>query len=460
MTETTQSKRYKKYIRETKKQMAEKREKLEEIKKLNFDTIAVHGAYTAKEAIENNQGSIIEPTYFSTSQAYRDSDELEAGLSYDIPRWTYSRIHNPTIAYLEETIALLEGYGFEGDTSCLCTSSGMSAIFQAVDPLIAKKKETLNEPRNIVATAQCYGGTFQQFSLRKMDERGVEIRWVTDQEKTESWEKLIDEDTRLLYGEMPSNPQQGCFDIESIAELAHENDIPLVVDATIATPALMRPLKHGADIVVHSTTKSMTSSGCAIGGAIISKNNITSKFLEEEKKEDYATWLKLWPHRDNGPAYSPMNATFQLNDLRTLRSKMKMLSQNTEKVAKFLDGHSMVEKVDYLGLPSHPLHKLAGKYMELVDSGEKCFGHLMSFNVKGGIENTREFFDNLERIYRATDLGRIKSIATIPAISTHQQQGEEGRELAGIAPNMVRLCVGGEHPEDTIADLDQALNKI
>jgi cystathionine beta-lyase/cystathionine gamma-synthase len=160
-----------------------------------------------------------------------------------------------------------------------------------------------------------------------------------------------------------------------------------------------------------------------------------------------------------------MQAIMTLNDMRTLRSKVDMLSRNTMKVAEFLEGQPLVEKVEYLGLPNHPLHELASKYLWLVDAeydeqyGQPVnrYGHLMSFCVKGGAEVAKKVFDNLQRIWRATDLGRIKSVATIPAISTHQQQGEEGRKLAGIPPNLIRLCVGAEHPDDVIADLDQAL---
>ncbi len=456
----------KKYIRMAQEWIEKDKRYIEKVKKLKFDTISVHGAYSVEEALERNQGSIIEPVFLSTSQAYRDSDEMEAGLAYMIPTWCYSRIHNPTVHFLERTIALLEGYGFNGDTTCLCTSSGMAAIYEAIDPFIAKKSKAADEPINLVATAQCYGGTFQQLSIRKMQERGIEVRWVKDPSVTANWSEMIDGNTRLLYGEMPSNPQQGCFDIEEVAKLAHKQEIPLIVDATVATAALMRPLIHGADIVVHSTTKSMTSSGCALGGAVISRKNITSRHLNSEQKEDFALWLKLWPHRDNGQCYSPLSAMYQLNDLRTLRSKMQLVSYNTMKVSEFLNSHPKIEKVDYLGLKDHRLHGLASKYMKLVDSDDgngnsvNAYGHLMSFNIAGGAKETRKFFDGLQRIWRATDLGRIKSVATIPAISTHQQQGEEGRKLANVPMNLVRLCVGGEHPDDTIADLKQALDKL
>lgn len=355
-------------------------------------------------------------------------------------------------------MALLESYGFEGDASGLCTASGMSAIKQAVEPLLAKALKGPEEI-NFVSAAQVYGGTFQLFNVR-MAERGANVRWATDPSDIECWKKLVDDNTRFLYAEMPSNPQQACFDIRAVADLAHSHGIPLVVDATIATPALMRPLQHGADIVVHSLTKTVGSGGSTIGGAIVARHGLTSRHLSDEVKEDYAVWLKLWPFRDSGPCMSAQSAYYLLSELRTLRIKVDMLSRNTVKVADFLAAHPKIERVDYLGLPSHPLHGLASRYMALVDSGEPAFGHLLSFIIKGTAADTRRFFDALGRIYRATDLGRIKSVATIPGISTHQQQGEEGRKLAGIPLNMVRLCVGGEHPDDVIADLDQALRKI
>jgi O-acetylhomoserine/O-acetylserine sulfhydrylase-like pyridoxal-dependent enzyme len=157
---------------------------------------------------------------------------------------------------------------------------------------------------------------------------------------------------------------------------------------------------------------------------------------------------------------APTTAHYILNEVRTLRLKVAQMSRNTMVVAEFLSQHPQIDRVDYLGLPHHPLHGLARRYMSLVDDGAPAFGHLMSFNIKGTAADTRRIFDALGRIFRATDLGRIKSVATIPAISTHHQQGEEGRKLAGIQPTMVRLCVGAEHPDDTIADLDQALAKI
>lgn len=456
-----------KYIQESKKFSAEKKKHLARVKNLKFDTIAVHGLYTAEEALNFNQGSVIEPLYLSTAQAYRDSDELEAALSYLIPTWCYTRFANPTTYYLEEVLSLLEGYKTGHDTSCLVTASGMAAIMLATDAFLVKQKPG-PEKINFVSSIQIYGGTFQHFSVRKMKERGIEVRWVDHPEDRDEWKSKIDEDTRFLFSEAPSNPQQAFCDVRLLAELAHSWQIPFIIDSTCATPALMRPIVYGADVVMHSLTKSMTASGLAIGGALISRKPITTKIKNDNPlfKESFAEYIKFLPYRDNGPAAAPLNALFTLNDLRTLRSKMDLLSANSEKVASFLSQHPRVYQVDYLGLESFPLHSLAKKYMKLVDSDDgkgkeiNRYGHLLSFRVDGPPQNARKVFDEFKIILRAGDLGRIKSIATIPAISTHLQQGEEAREKADVPPQMIRLCVGAEDPDDIIADLDQALRSL
>ncbi len=438
------------------------------MKSCRFDTISVHGIYSMQEALDFNQGAIIEPVYLSSSQGFRDADEMEAALSYQIPTWCYSRIGNPSMYYLEGVLALLEGYGTPFETSCCATSSGMSAIMSACDPFLCVDPKKPDAPVNFVATCKVYGGTFQQFSIRKQDERNIEWRKIIDSNDINEWAGAIDENTRFLYGEMPSNPGQSFFDLEAVASLAKNHKIPLIIDSTVATPALLRPLQWGADIVVQSVTKTLTSSGFGIAGAVIAKKNLDLKIDNDALKQDFCLYLKTLPNRDNGPNISPMNAVLTLNDIRTLRSKVDLMSRNTMKVAQFLSGHKHIEQVEYLGLPRHPLHQVAKKYLKLVDAeiddlyGKPInrYGHLMSFNVKGGASAARKVFDGLQRIWRATDLGRIKSVATIPAISTHQQQGEEGRSLAGIPPNLIRLCVGAEHFQDIIDDLSQALDQL
>ena len=449
--------------------MADQRSKeLADMKKCRFDTIAVHGLYTMSESLNFNQGAIVEPVYMCTSQTYRDSAEMEAALAYEVPTWCYARIANPSMYYFENALALLEGYGFDGETWACATSSGMAAIAAATDPFLAVDPAKPGQKINFVSTCQVYGGTFQQFAIRKAKERGIECRWIIDSADLSEWESKIDENTRFVYGELPSNPGQAFFDLDKVIEIAHSRGVPAIIDNTVGSPALLRPIARGADIVIQSVTKTLASSGFAIAGAVISRNDIVSSFGSDAMKANFAMYLKTLPNRDNGPNLSPMNCTLALADMRTLRSRVDMFSRNTMRVAQYLETHPKIEKVSYLGLESHPLHDLASEYLFLVDAEHDTqygapvnrYGHLMSFNVAGGVANTRKAFDGLQRIWRATDLGRIKSVATIPAISTHQQQGEEGREMANIPPNMVRLCVGGEHPDDVIADLSQALDSI
>jgi len=455
----------KQYLEAAMRAMEWHNEYRKQLRTCRFDTIAVHGLYSMQESLDYNQGSIIEPAYLSTSQAYRDSDEMELALGYQIPTWCYSRIANPSMYYLEGLLALLEEYRTGVEASCLATSSGMSAIRTVVDEFLHPDPKDPKRPRNFVATSQVYGGTYQLFSVRKDKESGCEWRKVIDSTNLEEWESLIDENTRFLYGEMPSNPTLAFFDVEQVAAIAHKHGIPLIIDATVATPALMRPLAHGADIVIHSVTKSLSTSGFGTAGAIIAKKNITSNIENPDLKADFCTYLKLLPARDYGPNLAAMMCILIINDIRTIRMKMDIMSENTMKVANFLSTHKHVDRVNYLGLENHRLHPIAKKYMFLVDAEDdprymqatNRYGHLMSFEVKGSAENARLVFDGFNRIWRATDLGRIKSVATIPAISTHSQQGEEGRKLAAIPSTLIRLSVGAEHPDDVIRDLDQAL---
>ncbi len=425
-----------------------------------FDTIAVHGIYGLEAALAN-QGSINEPAYLSSAQHFESSDHMEAALAYLMPSWAYSRIANPTLHYLEETLALLDGYGFDGEVSCCATGSGMAAIFLATNPFLIDSPS--KGPFNIVVSSKCYGGTFMLFNERYANERGIDVRWVKDPLDLKEWESLVDQQTRFLFAEMPSNPTLAVVDICAVALLAHQLGVPLIVDSTVATPALLRPLCLGADIVVHSVSKSMNAGGLAIAGAVIARHQIPSRVGPDEMRENFALYLKLHPGRDFGPALNPLSALLILNELHTLRSKLDLLSQNCMDVARFLVQHSCVTTVYYPGLPDDAGHTVASRLMRLVDSENACddalprYGHLLSFRVKGGATKARNFFDHLQMIMRATDLGRIKSIATIPSISTHQQQGAQGRKLADIPGDLVRLNVGGEHPQDIIEDLDQAL---
>jgi O-acetylhomoserine/O-acetylserine sulfhydrylase-like pyridoxal-dependent enzyme len=450
-----------KYVAQGESMMATDARRREIMRAKGFDSIAVHGVYDMETAL-SNQGSIIEPAFLSPAQHFENSDHMEAALAYLTPAWTYSRIANPTQHYLEETLALLEGYGFDGETSAVATSSGMSAIFMATNPFLAKPSARTN----IVASARCYGGTFMLFAERYGNERGIDVRWIRDPLDLEDWASKIDADTRFVYGEMPGNPTLSVFDIEAVASLAHDRGIPLIVDSTVATPALMRPLTLGADVVVHSTTKSMTSSGLAVGGALIARHGIPATVGPDEMAENLASYVKRLPFRDHGPGLSPFNALMTLTDVRTLRMRMDAMSRTAMQVADYLAAHEHVETVLYPGHVDSPGHDIAARTMWLVDGADyygepvNRYGHLLSFTVTGGAQAARDVFDRFEMIWRATDLGRIKSVATIPAISTHQQQGDEGRVLASVPANLLRLNVGAEHPQDIVADLEQALNVL
>ena len=274
-------------------------EYLKNMKKCRFDTIAVHGVYSMQEALDFNQGSTIEPIYMAASQGYRDSDEMEAALSYQIPTWCYSRIGNPSMYYLEGVLALLEGYGSDIETSCCATSSGMAAIQSACDPFLCVDPKKPAQKMNFVATCQVYGGTFQQFAVRKDQEKNIEWRKIINSNDMKEWESMIDKNTRFLYGELPSNPGQSFFDLEKVAKIAHKHGIPLIIDNTVGTPALLRPLQWGADIVIQSVTKTLTSSGFGIAGAVIAKNNLSHLRIENDAlKANFGLYIKALPNRD------------------------------------------------------------------------------------------------------------------------------------------------------------------
>ena len=462
-TPSSPSEGVKKYIDRANQALEVRKQDIARARKRRFDTIAVHGLYTATEAIEKNQGAIIEPIFASSGQVYRDSDEMEAAQSGLIPTWAYIRIHNPTLGYLEDTLALLESYGTDVDAGCVVYSSGMAAIENLTDTLLVKQG---NDPINFVAQCQIYGGTFQQFNVRKMQERGIEVRWILDPNNIDEWRSKIDKNTRFLYGELPSNPGLVFFDLKKAIDLAHEHGLPYIADSTIATPALLRPLAYGADVVVHSVTKTMSASGTGTAGAIIARKSIPSNVKNDRMKADLCSYLRDYPHRDQGGCLHPYQALSSMSDLRTLRTRVDVWSQSALKVARFLKKHPAVTDVNYLGLEDHPLYPIASKYLWLVDSeyderyGKKVnrFGHLLSFRIKDGPQAARKVFDKLQLIMRVTDLGRVKSIATIPSISTHLQQGEESRKMAHIPPDLIRLSVGAEHPDDIISDLEQALS--
>lgn len=430
-------------------------------RKRRFDTIAVHGLYNHAAAAAN-QGSLIEPAYLSPAQHFHDSGELEAALAYLMPAWGYTRLANPSTLYLEETLALLETYGSDLEASALVTGSGMAAVHLATNALLAIDPARPNARPNFVASAKCYGGSFMLFE-RYAAERGIGVRWITDPLDADAFERAIDADTRFLYVEVPSNPALALGDIPALADIAHAHGLPLIVDSTVATPAILRPLTLGADIVIQSLSKAIGSSGLAIAGAVIARKGIPVRVGSDGLRADFALEVKLLPSRDLGPALSPFSALALLSDLRTLRTRMDAWSRSALAVARFLDEHPAVAHVSYPGLLEHPGHAVAARDFRLADGDDD--GHevarystLMAFTLADGMEAARRAYDRLQLIFRATDLGRVKSVAVIPSISTHQQQGEAGRATAQIAPGLIRLSIGGEHRDDLIEDLAQALD--
>ena len=433
------------------------------VRSRRFDSIAVHGIYGMQEALQN-QGAIMEPVYASAAQHFASCDELEAA-EYFIaparPAWAYSRIANPTTFYLESTLGLLESYGFDGEVSACVTASGMSAIHMATHPFL---DVAAGSCMNIVASAKCYGGTFMLFSVRYGKERGVDVRWIRDPLDLDAWQSAIDENTRFLYTETPSNPSVSISDVAALARLAHEAGLPLIVDSTLATPALQRPLLLGADIVVHSISKCLGATGTTIGGVLIGRLDIPSRVGLQEMRDDFGLYVKVLPARDHGPSLSPMAAFTVLNDVRTLRARIDQMSRTALTVAKHLDDHPSVDRVWYPGLASHPGHAVAAQQMRLVDAEAadpvpERFGHLLGFEVSGGPAAAHRVYDALKMIYRAPDLGRVKSIATIPAVATHLRLGDAGLQLAEVPANLIRLSVGCEHPADIIEDIDRALDE-
>ncbi len=294
------------YVAQAKEALARRAAHRARVRRLKFDTIAVHGMYSVEEAFSGGQGGIIEPIFPSTSQAYRDSDEMEAALSYQIPTWCYSRIHNPTVFYLEETLALLESYGCDGDATGLCTSSGMAAIKQATEPLLAKREQGA-EDINFVSASQVYGGTFQLFNLR-MAERGAQVRWVTEPWRIEAWEPLVDDSTRFLYAEMPSNPQQACFDVgggrRARARPRHSADRRRDHRHAGADAAARARRRHRRPLAVQDRRRRRRRHRRRRSSPATTSSRGTSP---DEVTADYALWLKLWPFRDSGPCMAPQH---------------------------------------------------------------------------------------------------------------------------------------------------------
>ncbi|MFN3882301.1 MAG: O-acetylhomoserine aminocarboxypropyltransferase/cysteine synthase family protein [Nitrincola lacisaponensis] len=423
---------------------------------MKLETLALHAGYSPDPTTK----AVAVPIYQTTSYAFDDAQHGADLFDLKVAGNIYTRIMNPTTDVLEQRVAALEG-GIAG----LAVASGMAAITYTIQTLAESGD-------NIVSTSELYGGTYNLFA-HTLPRQGIQVRFV-NKDDFAAIEAQIDSRTKMLYCESVGNPSGGISDIAKLAEIAHRHGIPLVVDNTVPSPALWRPIEQGADIIVTAATKYIGGHGNSIGGVIVD----SGKFPWAEHKERFpllntpdvsyhgvvyteafgpAAFIgrcRVVPLRNMGAALSPMNAFLLIQGLETLSLRMERICENTAKVAQFLEAHPAVSWVNYAGLPSHKDYALAQQYMNGKASG------ILSFGLKAGREATRRFYDALQIFLRLVNIGDCKSLASIPAETTHRQLNDEELKSAGVSPEMVRLSIGIEHIDDLLADLEQALSKI
>lgn len=420
-----------------------------------FETLSVHAGYSPDPTTK----AVAVPIYQTVAYAF-DSAQHGADLfDLKVPGNIYTRIMNPTTDVLEQRVAALEG-----GIGALALASGQAAITYAI--------QTITEAGdNIVSSTALYGGTFNLLA-HTLPQYGITTRFA-DHRDPASFEALIDERTKAIFVESLGNPAGNVTDLEKIAEIAHRNGVPLIVDNTVPSPYLCRPIEHGADIVVHSLTKYLGGHGTSLGGAIVdsgkfpwAQHKARFKRLNEPDPSyhgvvytealgpaAYIGRARVVPLRNTGAAISPFNAFLILQGIETLSLRMDRISENTKKVAQFLKDHPRVAWVNYAGLEDHPEHALAKKYLSGSASG------LLTFGVPGGREGGARFLDALKLFTRLVNIGDVRSLATHPASTTHRQLSPEELAKAGVTEDTVRLCVGIEHIADLLADLDQALSQ-
>ena len=417
-----------------------------------LDTICVQGGYKP-----GNSEPRTLPIYQSTTYKYDSADHLGDLFDLKADGHMYSRISNPTLACVEAKIAEMEG-----GVGAMLVSSGQAANLTAV-------LNITSAGQNIISLASIYGGTVNLFAvtLKKM---GIEVRFATPDMTDAEIEAMMDENTRLLFGETVANPALVVFDIERYAKLAHKHNMPLVVDNTFATPVLCRPFEYGCDIVTHSTTKYMDGHATVVGGCIVDSGkfdwNVGGRYPELTTPDDsyhgvvytesfgpaaYVTKARVQMLRDMGNTMSPM-AAFLLNlGLETLALRMERHCANALAVAEFLQNHECVDWVDYPLLPGNSQYDLAKKYLPKGACG------VISVGIKGGRAAATKFLDNLKLLNIVVHVADARSCALHPASTTHRQLTEEQLNACGVKPEQVRLSIGIENIEDILADLDQAL---
>jgi len=420
---------------------------------MRLETIAVHGGYSPDPTTK----AAAVPIYQTVSYAFDDTQHGADLFDLKVAGNIYTRIMNPTQDVLEKRVAELEG-----GIAALALASGQAAITYAIQT-IAEAGD------NIVSASTLYGGTYNLFA-HTLPQFGIETRFA-DYRDPESFGKLMDDKTKAVFVESIGNPLGNITDIEKIAEIAHRHGVPLIVDNTVPSPYLLRPIDFGADIVVHSLTKYLGGHGNSLGGAIVD----SGKFPWAEHKQKFkrlnepdvsyhgvvytealgaAAYIgraRVVPLRNTGAAISPFNAFLILQGIETLALRMERITSNTAQIAQFLQKHAKVQWVNYAGLPEHPDHALAQKYLGGRPSG------ILTFGVKGGLAGGTRFQDALKLFTRLVNIGDAKSLACHPASTTHRQLNPAELVKAGVTEDTVRLSIGIEHIDDLLADLEQAL---
>ena len=418
-------------------------------------TIAIHAGFKSDSATK----AVSVPIYQTVAYEFDDAQHGADLFNLEVEGNIYTRIMNPTTAVLEQRCAELE----EG-----IAGLGLSAGSAAVNYSILNIAEQGN---NIVSVPLLYGGTYTLFK-HMLPRQGIDVRFADD-DSPASMAKHIDEKTTAIFCESIGNPAGNIVDIEALADMAHERGVPLIVDNTVATPALIKPLVWGADIVVNSLTKYMGGHGNSLGGVIVDGGEFPwadypKKFHMLKEPEAsyhgvvytealgaaaYIGRVRTVALRNTGAALSPMNSFLILQGMQTLPLRMERHCDNAIAVANYLNDHPQVAWVNYGGLPDSPYYDLAQKYTNGKPSA------LLTFGIKGGFDAGVKFYDALNMFLRLVNIGDVKSLAAHPASTTHRQLSEEELKAAGVTPDMIRLCVGIEHIDDIIADLDQALAK-
>jgi O-acetylhomoserine (thiol)-lyase len=417
------------------------------------ETIAIHAGYEPDPTTK----AVAVPIYQTVAYAFDSAEHAAALFNLEAEGYRYTRIQNPTTAVLERRVAALEG-GLEA----LCVSSGQAAVNYAV----------LNVTElgcNIVSVPQLYGTTHTLLAYL-LPSQGINVRFA-ENDHPEAIAKLIDDKTRAVFCESVGNPAGNICDLEGLARVAHDRGVPLIVDNTVATPILLRPIEHGADIVVNSLTKFLGGHGTTMGGAIVDSGNFDWKqhasrfpafnqpdpsyhgmvYTDHFGRAAYIARCRSVYQRTTGAVLSPLSAFLLLQGIETVALRVERHVENARKVAEFLHVNPMVEWVNYVGFPKSPYYGLAQKYL----SGKAC--SLMSVGIKGGFAGAVRFHDALKLVTRLVNLGDAKSLVCHPASTTHRQMSPQEQRSAGVLPEMIRLSIGIEHIDDIIEDLDQAL---